>query len=281
MPRYWIDLFTPETWEEFRSAGSKISGFRENRFAVATKVKPGDLFVCYIARIGRFAGIIKVESTVRKDPVMAKGIWKGDFFPSILDVKPIVEMDIVHSVPKAEIIPKLPNATKWGGYVRGSPTRIPEEDGKIIEKLLRDFEKEGTKFPIEGILKPAAKVRSRPEYGTPIDFRGLRHAPINEQGVVYLFALVSRDLGFKVEGVGTRFPDCEALRLSNKAKNRWQRVRIEFEYTSTDFRKHKHRIDECDIIVCWKHDWQGCPLEVIELSRVIKKLGARFENNNK
>jgi hypothetical protein len=33
-------------------------------------------------------------------------------------------------------------------------------------------------------------------YGEPIDFRGLRHAPINEQGVVYLFGMVSRELGF-------------------------------------------------------------------------------------
>ena len=44
---------------------------------------------------------------------------------------------------------------------------------------------------------PAARVNLRPQqlssavpiqfYGEPFDFRGLRHAPINEQGVVYLF----------------------------------------------------------------------------------------------
>jgi hypothetical protein len=33
-------------------------------------------------------------------------------------------------------------------------------------------------------------------YGEPFDFRGLRHSPINEQGVVYLFGMVSRELGF-------------------------------------------------------------------------------------
>lgn len=33
-------------------------------------------------------------------------------------------------------------------------------------------------------------------YGAPINFRGLRHAPINEQGVVYLFGMVSAELGF-------------------------------------------------------------------------------------
>jgi hypothetical protein len=28
----------------------------------------------------------------------------------------------------------------------------------------------------------------------------------------------------------------------------------------------------CDIIVCWEHDWPDCPIEVIELRDVIRKL---------
>ena len=111
-----------------------------------------------------------------------------------------------------------------------------------------------------------------------MDFRGLRHAPINEQGVIYLFALVSRDLGFTVEAIGTRFPDCEAMRrISSKKGDRWQRIHIEFEYYSSDFKMHGHKIEGCDVIVCWKHDWIECPIEVIELSEEIKRLGARFE----
>jgi hypothetical protein len=39
------------------------------------------------------------------------------------------------------------------------------------------------------------------EFGQPINFRGLRHAPINEQGVVFLFGMVSYELGFIVEAV--------------------------------------------------------------------------------
>ena len=30
-----------------------------------------------------------------------------------------------------------------------------------------------------------------PQFGKPLDFRGLRRAPINEQGVVYLFGIIS------------------------------------------------------------------------------------------
>jgi hypothetical protein len=31
--------------------------------------------------------------------------------------------------------------------------------------------------------------------------------------------------------------------------------------------KHLHNHRECDIIVCWTHNWPECPLEVIELKK--------------
>ena len=89
---------------------------------------------------------------------------------------------------------------------------------------------------------------------------------------------MARDIGFTVEAIGTAFPDCEAKRQMDRKGERWQRVRIEFEYFSSDFRRHGHAPEGCDIIVCWKDDWSECPLEVIQLSEEIKKLGARFEH---
>lgn len=110
------------------------------------------------------------------------------------------------------------------------------------------------------------------EYGAPISFRGLQHAPINEQGVVYLFGMVSSELGLIVEAVQSTYPDCEAKRCIDKNRNRWQRVRIEFEFYSSNFRDHGHDPDHCDMIVCWEHNWADCPLEVIELRSVIDQL---------
>lgn len=111
-----------------------------------------------------------------------------------------------------------------------------------------------------------------PEYGPPIDFRGLRHAPINEQGVVFLFGMVSYELGFIVEAVHASFPDCEAKRCIDRRNERWQRVRIEFEFRSRTFRDHGHDPAACDLIVCWEHNWPECPLEVVELRKVIDEL---------
>ena len=124
---------------------------------------------------------------------------------------------------------------------------------------------------------PPGKVRyppldHRPIYGQPMDFRGLRHEPVNEQGVVLLFGMVAKELGYTVEAVQSGFPDCEAKRQI--APQRWQRVHLEFEFESRNFRDHGHSLSGCDVIVCWRHNWPDCPpqIEILELSSLIKPL---------
>lgn len=122
-----------------------------------------------------------------------------------------------------------------------------------------------------------SKLEGRPLYGNHIDFRGLRHEPVNENGVIFLFGIVARELGYSVEAVQQGFPDCEAKRMV--AADKWQRVKIEFEYESRNFRDHGHPADGCDVIVCWRHNWEDCPshIEVLELCEVIKRLGKSDE----
>ena len=42
------------------------------------------------------------------------------------------------------------------------------------------------------------KLNDKPILGEKINFRGLVHAPVNELGVVYLFGMISEELGFEV-----------------------------------------------------------------------------------
>jgi hypothetical protein len=117
-----------------------------------------------------------------------------------------------------------------------------------------------------------AKLADRPTYGNPMDFRGLRHEPVNEQGVVFLFGMIANELGYMVEALQTGYPDCEAKR--QLAPGKWQRVRVEFEFESRNFRDHGHPHDGCDVIVCWRHNWGECPahIEVVELVSAVKTL---------
>jgi len=94
--------------------------------------------------------------------------------------------------------------------------------------------------------------------GAPLDY-----APNNEQGVVFLFSdLARKRFGLRVESVQAGFPDCIAYRGS-------KRIRIEFEYYSSNFATHRHPAAGCDWIVCWIHDWPGAPksLRIVELRR--------------
>jgi hypothetical protein len=104
----------------------------------------------------------------------------------------------------------------------------------------------------------------------------MRHEPVNEQGVVLLFGMLAERLGYVVEAAQKGFPDCEAKRQISP--QRWERVRIEFEFESRNFRDHGHPADGCDVIVCWRHNWRECPahLEVVELSSAIESLAKRI-----
>jgi hypothetical protein len=91
-------------------------------------------------------------------------------------------------------------------------------------------------------------------------------------GVMALFCMLSRQLGFVIESVQSGFPDCEAK--MEVEPGRWQHFRIEFEYESRNFRDHRHDPGKCDLIVCWRHNWKDCPanLQVLELSKVMAQM---------
>ena len=99
-------------------------------------------------------------------------------------------------------------------------------------------------------------------------------APTNEQGVIVLFGAVARKLGFVLLRIQTEYPDGEALR--EVAPERWQRIRLEFEYESRNFLVHGHDPAKCKVIVCWRHNWEDCPLEVVELSKVFSGQQSAF-----
>jgi hypothetical protein len=107
----------------------------------------------------------------------------------------------------------------------------------------------------------------------PLKNAPLRYAPENELGVVFLFSRVAKRLQFRIEKIRAAYPDCIAYR---HAGDREKRVRIEFEFESSNFKAHKHDAKECDCIVCWDHDWPGVPdhIEVVELRRFF---GAPFK----
>jgi hypothetical protein len=95
--------------------------------------------------------------------------------------------------------------------------------------------------------------RIRPIYGPLIHPYPLAHGPMNE-------------LGFVVTWIRMEFPDCEAMTLVGTNGNGSGL----FEYESRNFLRHMHDAKQCDLIMCWKHNWPECPVEVLELRKVLQ-----------
>lgn len=119
---------------------------------------------------------------------------------------------------------------------------------------------------------PRRPLKDRPLLGAPTGLPAFPYEPVNEMGVMVLFSMLAQQLGFVIESVQGGFPDCQAK--IEVEPGRWQHFRIEFEYESLQFKKHGHDPSQCDLIVCWRHNWKNCPpnLQVLELSKIVKQM---------
>ncbi len=177
-----------------------------------------------------------------------------------------------------------PLIRRYGGWVHvpaglqdfAREERLEGEWGDVLDVIARHKEEEAdgrrTSGSTNSRMPKPRLLKDRPVYGAPMMDTALGLAPTNEMGVVFLFGTVAKEMGFMVIRLQTEFPDCEAF--WEVEPGRWQLVRVEFEYESRNFLAHGHRLEDCDLIVCWKNNWEGCPLEVIELSTVMKEFAA-------
>lgn len=172
-----------------------------------------------------------------------------------------------------------PLVTRFGSWRQAPPglKQYAEERGWTEEwkDVLEIVEAQGP-YSLEGAIKSAAAKgpddtrkakKERAVYGPLMRPCPLVCGPVNEQGVIFLFGVMAEKLGFVVLRIQTEFPDCEALTQVEEGK--WQRVKIEFEYESRNFLRHMHEAGECDVIVCWRHNWPECPLDVVELRTAV------------
>ncbi len=139
--KYWLDLFTGTTWDEFLAHGANVSGFRERRRRTAEQIQPGDCLLCYLTGISRFVGVIEVKSKCYEDKTP---IWQGEVFPCRFKVELVHKLTPDTAVPITELRDKLPMFRKlksphaWTGFFRGSPAEFSKEDAEMIVAAIKD-----------------------------------------------------------------------------------------------------------------------------------------------
>jgi hypothetical protein len=156
MARYFIDLFTVETWEEFQQAGGEVSGFRSSK--VARGLRPGDVLLAYLTGLSRFVAVLGAVTDPYNDD---SPIWSSDVYPHRVKVRQLTTLTPETGVPISELRGVLsfmkdadrPNA--WVGYVRQSPRQVSDADGRAIVSAVEAAS-------ADPVLRPVPK-RGRPD----------------------------------------------------------------------------------------------------------------------
>ena len=153
---YFLNLFTPETWSAFREHGADISGFRYRQRRVAQDhIKEGDIFLCYMVRLSRWCGVLRIVSPAFQDE---KPIFKNpDPFVIRFKVEPIVLLDPEFSLPilddriwdglsETKSIDK--GSRGWAINFRASLRKIEDSDGEFLSSQLEKQKGEQSEYPL-------------------------------------------------------------------------------------------------------------------------------------
>ncbi|MDW8242186.1 MAG: hypothetical protein RMJ88_03145 [Thermogemmata sp.] len=155
---YYIYLFSPETYESFTRSDRTIAGVRKHQAKTAQRLQLGDRLVCYVTKVGRWAGILEVKSPAFEDstPLFMPS---GDPFIIRFKVLTHVWLPIEKCVPiKEHIVWNQLSFTKaadiatrrtWNFVVRRSLNQLKDEDGIYLEQLLHVQKNNSVDYPLD------------------------------------------------------------------------------------------------------------------------------------
>ena len=137
---YFLNLFTPETWSAFQEHGAGVSGFRKSQRRTAREnIKPGDIFVCYLVRVSRWCGVLRIVTDAYDDETPIFG--NPDPYVVRFKVEPLTLLDPERSIPvQDDEIWNTLSITKdrkkgsqgWAMVFASSLRRINDSDGDFL-----------------------------------------------------------------------------------------------------------------------------------------------------
>ncbi len=154
---YFIDLFSPETYDGFSKSNRDISGFRLRHKGMADRIKPGDTFVCYLTRLSRWFGLLEILEGpfIDNTPIF---LPESDPFVVRFRVRPRVWLDKEKGIPIHDDVvwnglsftQRLEQGSiGWTGKVRGSLVRLEDRDGRFLAELLEKHVSQGKVYPFD------------------------------------------------------------------------------------------------------------------------------------
>ena len=141
---YYLNLFSPETYEVFTRSNKDTSGFRVRQQNAASRIAVGDKFICYMIKLSRWVGVLEVMSKWFRDdtPLYYE---TDDPFVIRFKVRPLAWLPKEKAIPiRDERVWHRLSFTRdygldypyWTGKLRTNLNQLDEEDGRFLEELI-------------------------------------------------------------------------------------------------------------------------------------------------
>jgi len=132
---WWVQVFTLSTWRRFLERGGSITGFRDSRWNLIQKIKPGDQILCYLSGVSQFIAVLEVRSQPFLDD---SRIWDESLFPCRLEVEVVRSVQESRAIPIRELSDlSVFRIRNWSLYLVASPAKWRPEDGRIVATALK------------------------------------------------------------------------------------------------------------------------------------------------
>ena len=215
---YFIDLFSPFTYERFSKSDMTVTGFRKRQELQASRIQPGDKLICYMTKLSRWVGVLEVSGNyfIDEKPIFADD---DDVFVVRFKVDPLCWLPVEHSIPiHDESIWSELSFTKdlesrssfWTGKVRASLTSLDDADGQFLERTLIKQHQDKKHFPYdeseyERLLKQKIRrVKGTVAVSVPDDIQSLdetlleTHEVRTSSQIQSKIATIGEKLGFNI-----------------------------------------------------------------------------------
>jgi len=154
---YYLDLFSPNTYEAFLNSSRDITGFRLKQRNAAMKIKVGDVLICYLTKVSRWVAALEVTSEMFEDST-PRFTSTDDPFVIRFKVKPLILLKSNFGIPirENEVWNKLSftshlskEGSQWTGPLRSSLKMLDQKDGNFLLNLLTTQLKHPIEFPLD------------------------------------------------------------------------------------------------------------------------------------
>jgi hypothetical protein len=258
---YYIDLFSPETYQAFSRSDRSISGFRARHQGLATRIQPRDVLVCYVTKLSRWVGLLSIREGPFEDkaPIFAT---ENDPFIVWFRVETIVWLDLDRAIPirhdpiwnGLSFTRELQrNSNAWTGKVRSSLVRLNDADGAFLANCLKKQAEAPELFPIDDhdrrslathtVIRSDKVVSVSVPHDTPAAGESPAEPELEMRESIRIQALIAR-IGHLM-GLSIWIPRSDRERVLRE----WKKPRCGSSRTpSIELRRHyvtNHRTDRC------------------------------------